>query len=94
MHIHSNIDTESVVRLNLLRRLILHSPDDIELVHCLDIKTGDECDVVFVPALDEDGVVYLIPGFPVPVDNSDELINRYVPVSQLAKSNPTKFYNN
>jgi hypothetical protein len=44
--------------------------------------------------MDQDGEIHAIPGFPIPVDDTHEMLDRYVPVDQLPKTNPTKFYNN
>ena len=82
------------MRLVMIRVMLNHQADELELVRCLDIKTGDECDVLFVPSMDEEGGIHMIPGFPVPVDNTQELLSRYIPVSELPKSNPSKYYNN
>lgn len=82
------------MRLIMIRAMLNHQVDELELVRCLDTKTGDECDVLFVPAMDTDGDIHLIPGFPVPCDNTHELLSRYVPVSVLPKTNQSKYYNN
>jgi hypothetical protein len=78
----------------MIRVMMNQQIDELELVRCLDTKTGEECDVLFVPAMDQDGEIHAIPGFPIPVDDTHEMLDRYVPVDQLAKTNPTKFYNN
>jgi hypothetical protein len=94
MHVDDLTEPDSLMRLIMIRVMLNHQADELELVRCLDTKTGDECDVVFVPAMDADGDIHLIPGFPVPVDNTHELLARYVPVANLPKSNPSKYYNN
>jgi hypothetical protein len=94
MHVDDNIDPGSLMRLIMIRVMMNHQIDELGLVRCLDTKTGDECDVLFVPAMDADGEVHPIPGFPIPVDDTKELLQRYVPLDQLPKNNPTKFYNN
>lgn len=94
MHVDTETDPTALMRLIMIRVMLNHQADELELVRCLDTKTGDECDVVFVPAMDADGDIHLIPGFPVPVDNTHELLARYVPVASLPKSNPSKYYNN
>jgi hypothetical protein len=94
MHVDKDADPGSLMRLLMLRVMLNDQADEVGIVRCLDIKTGDECDVVFIPAMDAAGEVYPIPGFPVPIDDTNELLHRYVPVAQLAKTNPTKYYNN
>jgi hypothetical protein len=82
------------MRLIMIRVMMNHQIDELGLIRCLDTKTGDECDVLFVPAMDQDGEIHAIPGFPIPVDSTHEMLERYVPLDQLPKNNPTKFYNN
>lgn len=94
MHVDEAADPTALMRIIMLRAMLNHQQDELELVRCLDLKTGEECDVVFVPAMDEEGDIHLIPGFPVPVDNTQELLARYVPVASLPKTNPSKYYNN
>lgn len=94
MHVDSNADPTALMRIIMIRVMLNHQADELELIRCLDTKTGDECDVLFIPALDDDGRSFQIPGFPVPVDNTNELLARYVPVADLPKTNPSKFYNN
>lgn len=94
MHIDEAVDPTALMRIIMIRVMLNHQADELELIRCLDTKTGDECDVVFVPAMDGEGDIHMIPGFPVPVDDTNELLARYVPVSVLPKPNPTKFYNN
>ena len=94
MHVDEAADPTALMRIIMLRAMLNHQQDELELVRCLDLKTGEECDVVFVPAMDEEGDIHLIPGFPVPIDDTNQLLARYVPVSELPKTNPSKFYNN
>lgn len=94
MHVDENADPGSLMRLIMIRVMMNHQIDELGLVRCLDTKTGDECDVLFVPAMDQDGEIHAIPGFPIPADDTQEMLARYVPIDQLPKNNPTKFYNN
>lgn len=94
MHIDEDTDPTALMRVIMIRAMLNHQQDELELVRCLDIKTGEECDVLYVPAMDTEGDVHLIPGFPVPVDDTNELLSRYVPVSQLPKTNPCNYKNN
>lgn len=94
MHVDEAADPTALMRIIMLRAMLNHQQDELELVRCLDLKTGEECDVVFVPAMDEEGDIHLIPGFPVPVDDTNQLLARYVPVSELPKTNPSNYKNN
>lgn len=82
------------MRLIMIRVMLNHQADELSLVRCLDTNTGQECDVLFVPAMDQDGDIVAIPGFPVPCDDTNELVRRYVPLDQLPKTNSSQFYNN
>lgn len=94
MHVDTETDPTALMRLIMIRVMLNHQADELELIRCLDVKTGDECDVLFVPAMDAEGDVHMIPGFPVPSDDTNEMLERYVPLAQLPKTNATKFYNN
>lgn len=94
MHVDENTDPGSLIRLIMIRVMLDKQVDELGLIRCLDTKTGEECDVLFVPAMDQDGFVRPIPGFPVPVDDTNELLERYVPLSKLPKTNPADFRNN
>lgn len=94
MHVDQDTDPTALMRVIMIRAMLNHQQDELGLVRCLDTKTGEECDVLFVPAMDTDGGIHPIPGFPVPVDDTNELLARYVPVAQLPKTNPSNFKNN
>lgn len=94
MNIDEDADPTSVMRVIMLRVMLNTQSDELELTHCLDTKTGEECDVVFVPVISDQGDPLMIPGFPVPTDNVREMMARYVPISQLPKTNPAGYYNN
>lgn len=90
-----SVDPTSIIRLSVIRLFLANRFEDCEIVRCLDVKTGETCDVLFIPAMDPDtGEVYMTPAFAIPESDMDEQEYRYTPVNQLAKNNPTNFKNN
>lgn len=89
------IDPESFIRLSIVRLILAERFDDCEIVRCLDTKTGETCDVAFLPAMDmQTGKVYMTPAFPVPEAKMEKQEARYLPVEDLPKTNEQNYKNN
>jgi hypothetical protein len=91
-------DPTSLIRLGVIRIILANSFDDVEIVRCLDTYTGKPCDVVFIPAKDpnEDGEdsVFMMPTFPLPEQEVEAQLDRYIPLDTLPKTNQTDYKNN
>ena len=89
------VDSTAMLRLSVIRLILANNFDDCEIIKCLDTKTGDTCNVLFLPAMDpDDGDVYMTPAFAIPESDISEQESRYLPVDTLPRTNLTNFKNN
>ena len=88
-------DPTAIVRLSIIRLFLTNRFEDCEIVKCLDTKTGETCDVLFIPAMDPDtGETYMTPAFAIPESQMEEQELRFLPLCSLPKTNPVNFKNN
>jgi hypothetical protein len=89
------IDPGSILRLEVIRLFLSNRYEDCEVIRCLDVKTGEACDVLFIPAMDPDtDEMHMTPTFAIPESSLEDQEFRYIPVTMLAKTNPANFKNN
>jgi hypothetical protein len=90
-----NTDPRSKAKVEIIGLFLANCPEDCEIVKCLDVKTGELCDVLFIPALDpNDSVLYMTPAFPIPESDIATQLSRYIPVNKLDNTSPLNYKNN
>jgi hypothetical protein len=89
------VDPGALIRLSVIRLFLANRFEDCEIVKCLDCKTGETCDVLFIPAMDpDDEIIYMTPAFVIPEPDIIAQEGRYIPVETLLKTSPVDFKNN
>jgi hypothetical protein len=88
-------DPGALIRLSVIRLFLANRFEDCEIVKCLDCKTGETCNVVFIPAMDpDDSTIYMTPAFAIPESDMISQESRYLPLETLLKTSPIDFKNN
>lgn len=89
------VDPTAMLRLSVIRLILANNFDDCEIVRCLDTKTGETCNVLFLPAMDPDGSdVFMTPAFAIPESDISDQERRYLPLDTLPKTSLVNFKNN
>ena len=90
-----SVDPGALIRLSVIRLFLANRFEDCEIVKCLDCKTGETCNVLFIPAMDpDDDTVYMTPAFAIPEPDMVSQEDRYLPHETLLKTSPIDFKNN